>query len=354
MGMLRKRGRIWWIKYYRDGRPHEESSGSIREGDARRMLKLREGDIERGLPITPRVGRVRWEEARDDLIADYTTNKKRSTPDVLTRLRLHLDPYFRGKRLAAITTADARKYIAQRQSETASSGTINRELTHVKRLFNLARQAGKILHSPHIPMLQENNTRQGFFEPEQIRAVLNHLPATAQPLVTFAYLTGWRSAEVYGLQWRNVDFVGGQVRLDPGTTKNGEGRTFPMTSELRELLQRQRLNASQIEREAGRIVPSVFFHKTGEPIRSIRHSWAVACRRAGCPGRLFHDLRRSAVRNFLRARVPERVAMKLSGHKTRSVFDRYNIVSEGDLQLAAKQLDSAAAVTTTVTASRLA
>lgn len=353
MGMIRLRGRIWWIKHYIDGVPHEESSGSTREGDARRLLRLREGDHERGVPLMPRAGRIRWEEARDDLIADYKTNKKRSTADVLTRLRLHLDPYFRGRRLASITTAEIRGYIARRQDEHASAGTINRELTHVKRSFNLARQAGKILHSPHVPLLHEDNVRKGFFEPEQLESVVVKLPEHAQPLVRFAYVTGWRSSEVYGLQWRNIDFAGGQARLDPGTTKNGEGRTFPMTTELRKLLQGQRTRADAIERKLGRIVPWVFFYPSGAPVKSIRHSWSAACRAAGCPGRLFHDLRRTAVRNFVRANVPERVAMKLSGHKTRSVFDRYNIVSEGDLQLAAKQLDSAA-VTATVTEDRSA
>lgn len=351
MGMIRKRGRIWWVKYYKDGTPHEESSGSVREGDARRLLKLREGDIERGLPITPKVGRIRWEEARDDVVTDYKTNGKRSLPDLLTRLRLHLDPFFRGRRLATVTTADVRRYIDLRQTEKASAGTINRELTHLKRAFSLARQAGKMLHAPYVPMLRENNVRKGFFEREQLDALLSHLPAYAQPLVRFAYLTGWRASEVYGLQWRNVDLEGRQVLLDPGATKNGEGRSFPLTTELRRLLESQRQEADQIARENGRIVPWVFFFRNGDPVKSIRHSWVSACKRAGCPGRLFHDLRRTAVRNFVRANVPERVAMKLSGHKTRSVFDRYNIVSEGDLRHAAKQLEGAS-VTATVTNTR--
>lgn len=348
MGMMRQRGRIWWIKYYRDGRPFEESSGSERRADAARLLKVREGDIERGLPITPRVGRVTWEEARRDLINDFVTNNKRSLSDMETRLRLHLDPYFRGRRLTAITTADVRSYIASRQCTKASAGTINRELTHLKRMFTLARQAGKILQTPHIPMLKENNVRTGFFESSQIECVIEKLPTYAQPLVRFAYLTGWRSSEIYGLQWRNIDFVGHQIRLDPGTTKNGEGRVFPMTNDLRELLSGQRAKATRIERERGRIVTSVFIFESGAPIKSIRHSWTVACRAAGVPGRLLHDLRRTAVRNLVRANIPERVAMKLTGHKTRSVFDRYHIVSEGDLHLAAKQLNQLT-VTTPVT-----
>ncbi len=137
------------------------------------------------------------------------------------------------------------------------------------------------------------------------------------------------------------------MRLDAHTTKNGEGRVFPLTPELRELLEEQRRQADALARTRSLIVPWVFFrlvaHARGgekfpHPILTFKVAWTQACRAAGCPGRIPHDLRRTAVRNLVRAGVSESVAMRLTGHKTRSVFDRYNIVSDGDLREAVRKL----------------
>ena len=350
MGMLRQRGTIWWIKYYRNGRPYEESSRSSKEGDARRLLRIREGDVERGAPVTPKLGRLRFEEAGQDVINDYTTNGKRSLRVARRRIEKHLKPYFRGRRMASITTSDVRAYIAHRQAtpivtgkgderreRQVSNAEINRELTIFKRMFNLAVQAGKLMAKPHIALLQEDNVRTGFLEREQYEAVLEHLPPALKPVITFAYITGWRiPSEVVKIQWRQVDFAGGVIRLDPGTTKNREGRVFPMTAELRKLLEKQRTGSPR----RPSIVPWVF-HRSGERIVSLLKAWKAACVAAGCPGLIPHDLRRTAVRNLVRAGIPERVAMQMTGHKTRSVFERYNIVSEGDLTAAAQRLDAA-------------
>ena len=132
--------------------------------------------------------------------------------------------------------------------------------------------------------------------------------------------------------------------LDPGTTKNGEGRTIYMTAALRVLLEDQRKAVDALKAN-GTIIPAVF-HRNGRPIRGFYKAWRTACTTAGCPGRLLHDFRRTAVRNFVRAGIPERVAMAMSGHKTRSVFDRYDIVSPGDLQAAADTLNRAAGTIT--------
>jgi integrase len=178
-------------------------------------------------------------------------------------------------------------------------------------------------------------------------AVLAQLPEALRPVIEFAYITGWRiPSEVLTLQWRQVDLKAGEIRLDPETTKNRDGRVFPMTDELKALLEARLLEHQRL-RLAGQIVPWVFFRMTAtrrggpkEPrqIRTFTKAWAAACRRAGYPGRIPHDLRRTAVRNMNRRGVSERVAMQLAGHKTRSVFDRYNIVSSGDLRSAAALL----------------
>jgi integrase len=138
------------------------------------------------------------------------------------------------------------------------------------------------------------------------------------------------------------------VRLDPGTTKNREGRVFKMTRELRTVLEAQRDERDRLNKQ-DKLCPSVFFRMVAEkrggekkprPIMSLNKAWAAACVAAGCPGRIPHDLRRTAVRNMVRAGVPERISMKLTGHKTRPVFERYNIVSDGDLAVAAERLDA--------------
>ena len=368
MGELKQRGQIWWIRYYKNGRRHEESSRSTKESDAKSLLRLREGDIERGIAITPKVGRIRFDEAVKDVLNDYRTNRKRSLDDVERRIELHLKPFFGNRRMASITTADIREYIDSRQKETTvlrkpftftardgtprhvpeqrrtitgvSNGEINRELTALKRMFNLAIQAGKLIQKPHIPFLKEHNVRVGFFERDQFLAVLAHLPEAVRAPATFAYLTGWRiDSEVLPLEWRQVDFSAGEVRLDPGKTKNGEGRTFPMTRELREVLEQQRAITENHQRQFKVVCPRVF-HRSGRPIKSFRVAFRSACVEAGCPGRVLHDFRRTAVRNLVRAGIPERVAMQMTGHKTRSVFERYNIVSAGDLREAARRLDA--------------
>src|SRR5687767_1980916 len=295
MGELKRRGQIWWIRYYKNGKRHEESSGSAKEGEAKSLLRLREGDIERGVADTPKVGRIRFDEAVTDVLNDYRTNRKRSLDDVARRIERHLKPFFGNRRLASITTTDIREYIDSRQKETTivrraftftardgtprqvpeqrrtitgvSNAEINRELTALKRMFNLAIQAGKLLQKPHIPFLKENNVRVGFFERDQFLAVLQRLSDPVRPAATFAYITGWRiDSEVLPLEWRQVDFGAGEVRLDPGKTKNGEGRTFPMTRDLRELLEYQRAITENLQRQLKVVCPRVF-HRSGRPIK---------------------------------------------------------------------------------------
>lgn len=214
---------------------------------------------------------------------------------------------------------------------------VNRELAALKRSLTLALQGRKILTRSYVPMLRESNPRQGFFERLQFEAVERHLPEAIRPVAHFAYLTGWRLSEVVGLTWRQVDFGAATVRLEPGTTKNRAGGMFPFTPELRALLEAQRAITSAVQTKTGRIVPEVF-HRDGAPIRSFRRAWLSACLAAGVPGRIFHDFRRTAVRNLERAGVPRSVAMQMVGHKTEAIYRRYAIVSDADLRAAADKL----------------
>jgi integrase len=346
---LREQG-PWWIRYQVNGRPQCDSSYSDKKADATRLLKTREGDLAHGTPIPAHVGRVTFDDAAADLLTDYTTNRRRSIRVVALRVRKHLTPVFGQRRLRTITTADVRAFTARRQAAGASNASINRDLMILKRMCTLAMQAGKLAVRPYIPLLKEHNIRQGFFEPEEFTRVTHHLPAQMRAIVAFAHITGWRTpSEILPLEWRQVDLTAGEVRLDAGTTKNGDGRVFPFTSELRRVLEAQHAVAKEWERAHGTIVRHVFYYTTGQKAgqriteSGFNKAWRKARIDAGCPGRIPHDFRRTAVRNLVRAGVPERVAMQLTGHKTRAVFERYNIVSPGDLRDAAQRLDTYAA-----------
>lgn len=373
-GTVYKKGRIWWIAYnHADGTRKQESCRDTRKGVAVRLLRKRTGAREHNLPIIPRAEYLTFNDAAQAVIDDFVANGKRSLAVVQRRITKHLMPAFGGRRLVGIGSADVTAYIAKRQVDTVivrkahtvkhddgteiqvpavtkpvSNAEINRELQILKRIFNLAIEQGRIAGKPTFKMLREAPARAGFFERQQYESVLAHLPTYIQPVVTFAYITGWRIAdEVLPLEWRQVDFEAGEIRLDAGTTKNDEGRVFPFTTDLRRLLEAQHDEHERLKR-TGQIVPWVFCRMVakgrGGPLEPRRMqgfgtSWKTACRAAGCPGRIPHDLRRTAVRNLVRAGIPESVAMKLTGHKTRSVFEPYNITSPGDLRDAARRLD---------------
>jgi integrase len=200
-------------------------------------------------------------------------------------------------------------------------------------------------------MLKENNVRKGFFEQDEFLLLRAALPGYLKGFVTFAYKTGWRDKEISGITWKQVDLKQGLVRLETGETKNDEGRTVFLDGELKLVFREQFLN-----RNLG--CPYVF-HRNGSRIADFRYVWNIACRQAGLgygyktgkrdeerwgqklpPGPIMHDFRRTAVRNLVRSGVPEKVAMLITGHKTRSVFDRYNIVSLSDLQEAAAKQEA--------------
>jgi integrase len=328
-GEVYARGRIFWIRFSRHGRQHAESSRSTSRADAVLLLTQRLAD----LGSDPSRLRITVSDALDLVITDYRANRRRSLDAVERRVTRHLRPFFGATRkLIQLSDGDVRRYVLDRQRAGAENATINRECAILRRAFRLAR-----VPSPTIALLRENNVRRGFFDAPDLARVLAQLPAAVRPAIQFAARTGWRvSSEVLPLTWRQVDFAAGEVRLDAGTTKNGDARVFPLTDELRALLRAQRTSAARWK------TPYVF-HRQGQPIRSLRRAWTTACRRAGCPDMLPHDLRRSAVRALVRATVPERVAMQMTGHKTRSVFERYNIVSPDDLRVAADRLNAASA-----------
>ncbi len=232
-----------------------------------------------------------------------------------------------------ITSPKIEAYIEKRLSEGAANATINRELSALKRMLNIGtRQTPpKVDRVPYIPLLKENNVRKGFFEHAELVALRDALPDYLKGFVTFAYKTGWRVSEIAGLTWNQVDLDNGIVRLESGETKNDEDRTVYLDDELKEVF-------NHLWKVRKNLLPYVFLNDKGtDKVKRFDKSWKTACKNAKIGKRLFHDFRRTAVRNMVRSGIPEGVAMKISGHKTRSVFERYNIVNDRDLQLAAQR-----------------
>lgn len=332
-----RKSTIWWCKYYVDGRPIRESTGTTDPRKAGKVLDQREARVTVGLPVMPRAEKIRVAELFEDLRHEYRVNGRRSA-DRLEFSLGHLVPVFGLRAAHSLTAADVNAYIAGRLKAGASPATVNREQAALRRAFRLGLAHEKIHRAPPIRALLEHNVRTGFFERAGFEAVRRHLPEALRGVVTFAYVTGWRvPSEILLLQWRQIDLLAGTVRLEPGTTKNAEGRMFVMTPELRATLEAQRAETDAAQRKGGAIIPWVF-HRGGRPIRDFRGAWKTACKAAGLPGRIPHDFRRTAVRNLERAGVARSVAMRMVGHKTEAVYRRYAIVSEGDLHEAAQKL----------------
>ena len=245
MGSIYRRGNIYWIKYSRGGRRFRESSESTKQSIAKRLLRLREGQIAQGKFTGLEPERIRFEALEKDLINDYTINGRKSVKMVEYNLN-HLRDYFGGMKAKNITADKIRAYVTWRKRQQThynrppTNATINRELSALRRMFTLASQAGRVRAIPFIPKLKENNVRKGFFTHYEYLSLRDALPPYLRPVVAFAYYTGMRKSEILKLVWSQVDLREGTVRLEVGTTKNDDARTVALPSDLLEELKNQR------------------------------------------------------------------------------------------------------------------
>jgi integrase len=252
---------------------------------------------------------------------------------------------FGGRTPEAITADAVRQYQLFRRKQGAEAATINRETSALSRMFQIAIRRGLLERMPLFPnRLEENPPRDGLFEHDEYLKVRAHAPAAYQDVLDFAYYSGWRRNEILNVTWDEVDLAGGVIRLTPWRSKTKTGRVLPISEPLSQVLKRR------LRRRRPRD-PRVF-QRDGVPVRVWRDALRDACRKAKVRHRLLHDCRRTAARNLIRAGVPERIAMLLTGHKTRAVFDRYNIVNEQELLTAGQRLAAYIAKTHVGTASR--
>ena len=364
--------RTWTIAYYKyDSKQRRkvqvrEYTRLTDQNKAQKLLNRRLSQVDRGEPFEVRAKAARIEELFTALCDHYKINGRAEAAQRLTwQWNDHLKTAFEGIYAAALTTADVRGYTRTRQQEKASNATINRELGALRRMFNLGKQGTppKVHAVPYIPMLKEDNARRGFVED----ADFARLTAQASELwmrtfLELAFTYGWRKSELLGLKVRQVNFGNRTIRLDPGTTKNHEGREVAMTARVAELL---RLAIAEKQPAEYVLTRDRKYGAPGSPVRSLRKAWQQLCVRAtlgvflcaacakpwvckkcecGSKNRKYqglipHDLRRSAAKALRAAGVPESVIMAAGGWKTAQMFRRYAIVSSADQRTAVELLE---------------
>jgi integrase len=332
-GRIFLRGSTWWAAFYVDGRQQRESTKKSDREQAEKYLHKRlkevhahELDASRQF-VSQHDKRRTIAELMDALKTDFEIRGKNSGQNLSNIARARTD--FGITRAAALTAEQVDRYVQDRLIDGSAKASINR-------VTQLLRQAYKLagLPVPRIRRLPEKgNERQGFFSEQEIRGVVANLPQALADFTLFGWLTGMRKGEIASLAWEDVD--GDVIRLRAENAKTGEARMIPLEGELAELVARRRA-ARQVERDGTVMISSLIFHRAGTPIGDFRKAWARAGKKAGIQ-RIFHDLRRSACKNMLAAGVPQSIAMKVSGHKTDSMFRRYAISSESDLRTALRR-----------------
>jgi integrase len=314
---------------------------------ASRLLHQKLQEAAAGYPGDP--SEVTLRTLRKLVLDDYAANGRRSVREV-TRAYERLEEVLGDMPASKVPPPVVTGYIAKRLEDKAAPATINRELAQLRRGFRLAVRGGLLPHRPDFSLLAEHNARKGFLERSALADIVERLPAWARGPVLMAAETGWRVSEILSRQWRHVELrekEGGTIRLEPGESKSGEGREFPLTQLMRSVLEEARAVADEMKEQPGsRLVPWVW-HRDGEEITTgvLRYAWTKAAKDSGHPGALLHDLRRSRVREMERASVSRSVAMSLVGHKTQSIYSRYAIVDRGAQEDAIAKLDCAPTVT---------
>lgn len=327
-----KNSRMWYGQWYVNGKQVRVSLKTDVKEAAKRELRRLMGNSERGAAPENQTRKLRYGHLRQALLDDYTTRGNKSLQTLADGSETiwglaALDEFFGysktslGSPVASITVDSIRKFIRKRQENKIGNAAINRSLALLRRMLHIARTDGKIQFMPVVRLLKEPPARKGFLARAQFEHLLSKLPVHLRPLVTFLYYCGVRIGEATQIEWSQVDLQAGLIRLEVEQTKTSEARIVPLPDVLVQVLE-------TVKKKEGLVFSN----------SNLREEWTTATKAAGMPDLLVHDLRRSAIRNLIGAGVPEKVAMSISGHKTRSVFDRYHIVDATDVVNAMNQL----------------
>src|SRR5579871_279224 len=325
---LPKNSRNYWYKFSSNGRVVQKSAETESRREALNKLKAEILRHANGDAVAD--DRVTVDNLYETLLSDYRINGK--AIEWAERVwNIHLKQFFGGLQAKSVGTDMLSRYIETRRSEKAANGTINRELSLLQRAFMLGYEAQprKVARPLRFHRLAESKPRQGFIEQKQYDALAaNCSDLYMRAMLCLAYSFGFRKAELLTLRVSDVDVMTGTMQLRD--SKNGEPRKVALTQDAKNLL------AACV---TGKNPEDAVFTRGKKAVSDFRGTWDKITLAAGCQGLLFHDLRRSAVRNMVRAGIPEVVCMKVSGHKTSNVFDRYNITSERDLAEAARKIE---------------
>jgi integrase len=336
-GTVYQRGAVFWIQYSLHGDVYRESSHSAERKAALKLLKHRLAETTRGKVIGPVAERVTLREMAEAVLADYALNGYRSAATAAHFTRVLMGYFGENCRALDITSDRIAKYAETRQQQGKSNASINRETACLIRMFNLMIKAGRLSRDsiPSRTYLKEAEARQGFIEPADFARLRDALPDYLREPASFMYACGWRVNAIRTLTWMRdlaLEFddsgkiIGGTVTLQAAHSKNKKPVILPLRGELLDVIRRA---------WAVRIPEVTYvFHRGALPIGDFRKAWRKACAAAGLGHVLPHDTRRSCARNLIRAGVSEVVAMRVTGHRTRSMFDRYNITVGSDLEKA--------------------
>ena len=336
----RKGSPFFWISFYRHSKEHREVACNVRTGEKIRateeMRKMAEKCLEDRVhkvadELTggrPFVGSQAKRLTINDLILalelDLKLRGKASAQAISNLSRVRQD--FGFYKAVRLTAEQVDQYVQQRLADGSAIASINRVTQLLSQSFNLAIERDRLAAKPHIRHLSEKgNERKGFMNRVELNRVIEHLPDYLRDVALFAFLSSWRRGEILSLKWTDVD--GDTIRLRAEHSKEREARSLALEGELFELIVRRQMHQN------GALV----FHHNGRAITDMRKAWCTACRMAGVPERIFHDLRRSGIRDMIRAGVAPHVAMSISGHKTDSMLRRYAIINEADQRAALRR-----------------
>lgn len=344
-GRLYKRGRIWWFRLG----GFDKSTGKTLQSEAIKERDRMKAKLTNDVPALQQL--VTVGELLDDYFAHLERNKAKALKSIKDVVNANVRRAFGERVAASITSDDLIGYRTQREIEEVKPATINNELAYLRAAYNhgMKRQTPKkVLTVPHFPIVKVSNTRTGFIEVGGYLAIMEELPNSLKPLFAAGFHWGNRKSELTNLQWSQIHFEDGFVSLEVGTTKNDEGRWLPIYGDMEDWLRKQKTMRDADFPDCRWVfywhndawkTAHVTEAEPGSQIHAFNKTWRNAVTRAGHPDLLFHDLRRSAVRNMVqKAGVSQAEAMKISGHKTVSMFLRYNIIDREGVKQSGKKL----------------